>query len=168
MDGQTDAAERAATGYYDALIAAWNSPVQPPSGVTGTGLTPAMTTQEKCDTINQWTMVGQIPASFTLTGDQIANAIHWPDFSALVAGQQMNVLQLCAISGQLLGGSSNTALLAMGMMLNYFPGGSATRAALTALAKGMVRLWWGVPVAENGGGLTGPVSLADTQAAGLS
>jgi hypothetical protein len=46
--------------FYDALIAAWNNATQPPAGVTGTGLTAQMTTAQKLDAINGWTVAGTV------------------------------------------------------------------------------------------------------------
>ena len=156
-----------AAGYYDALIAAWNSPTQPPNGVTGTGLTPAMTTQQKCDAVNGWTVVGAIPTSMLVTADQVFNCIDWAEFAALTADKQTNVLAMCAVPGLLLGGSGNVSHMLPGMLVAYFPLQGKTIASLTALAKGTVRVWWGVPVAENGGGLNSHVTVGDAQAAGL-
>ncbi len=51
-----------------------------------------------------------------------------------------------------------------GTMLNTGP----TIVALEALASAQVQLWWGVSVANGGGGLTGAVSQADVTYAGLS
>ncbi|MFZ1109847.1 MAG: hypothetical protein WAN43_16050 [Rhodomicrobium sp.] len=106
--------------YYTALITAWNGATQPPAGVTGTGLTGAMTTAQKLAAVNAWTITGAVPTSFYVTGAQIANCINWTEFAALTAAQQQNLLLLCIQDGQLLGGSANTAHLAAGMILAYF------------------------------------------------
>ena len=45
-------------GDYGALIAAWNSATQPPTGVTGTALTSGMTTAQKLAAVNGWTVPG--------------------------------------------------------------------------------------------------------------
>lgn len=76
--------------YYDALIAAWNNPTQPPSGVTGMGLT-GLTTNNKLIAINAWTVTGSVPTNFPVTGAQIFDAINWPDFTALSAANQLIV-----------------------------------------------------------------------------
>ena len=44
--------------YYDALKTAWNGATQPPIGVTGTALAAGMTTQQKLDAVNGWTVPG--------------------------------------------------------------------------------------------------------------
>ncbi len=153
--------------YYTALITAWNGATQPPAGVTGTGLTAGMTTQQKIDAVNGWTMTGTVPTSFFTTGDQVFNCVNYTEFKALTATQQANLLAMLTTPGKLLGGSANNTSLLVGMVLDFFAAGTVTRTALLALAKGTVLPWWQVPVASNGGGLSGPVSLADTQKAGL-
>ena len=153
--------------YYTALIAAWNNVTQPPPGVTGTGLLGGDTTAQKITKVNAWTLTGSVPTTFFVTGSQVFNCINYAEFKALTATQQANVLMMLNVQGQLLGGSSNVAFLLDGMILDYFPVAGPTIAALTALAKAAVTPWWQGSVASGGGGLSGPVSLADTQAAGL-
>ena len=148
---------------YTNLIAAWNSSIQPPTGVTGTGLSSAMTTTQKLTAVNGWTLTGVIPTNFTVVGSQIANCINWTEFSALTASQQSNVLSLCAIPGGLLGGSTNIALLVDGMILASFPASGATIANLTALAKAAIIPWVTAP---SGGGLASPIGPPDLIAAG--
>lgn len=149
--------------YYTALINAWNGATQPPTGVTGTGLTGSMTTAQKIAAVNGWTVTGTVPTSFTVSGAQLLNCINWTEFAALTAPQQANLLMLCAVPGALLGGSSNVALVTDGMFLAYFTNHSGpTIAALTALAQGTVQPWW------QANGYTSPISTADTTAAGLS
>jgi hypothetical protein len=112
-------------------------------------------------------VTGAVPTTFFPTGSQILNCINYPEFKILTAAQQSNLLQMLICPGPLLGGSSNTAFIVDGMMLDYFPVGGPTITALTALAKGVTQLWWQAPVASNGGGLTAPVSQVDCTAAGL-
>lgn len=150
--------------YYDALIAAWNNPTQPPPGVTGTGLLPADTTDQKITKVNAWTVTGQIPASFLVTADQLANCVNYTEFKALTAGQQTNLLNLLNISGSLMGGSANTSLLVVGMIIDYFPPASVTISNLTKLAKAAVMPWWQATVAQGGGGLMSPVGRPDCAA----
>src|SRR3974390_132142 len=71
--------------YYDALIAAWNSTTQPPSGVTGSPLLSSDTTQQKIDKVNQWTVVVPQPAIFVPY--KILNAIVDVDLAALTPAQ---------------------------------------------------------------------------------
>ena len=139
--------------YYTALQTKW---------VTLTG-----TVQSKIDQINALTVTGSIPTQFYTTGSDIANCINWPEFAALTATQQANVLALCQIPGELSGGSGNLSSLIDGMMIAYFPLAGPTIAALTALAKATVQPWVTTPVAQGGGGLSGPVSLTDINIAGL-
>lgn len=150
--------------YYDALIAAWNGATQPPAGVTGTGLSAGDTTPQKIAKVNAWTQTGAVPTSFFVTGAQLLNCINYPEFKALTDAQQKGLLGLFQVQGNLLGGSGNTAFMVDGMILDYFTNHTGpTVIALTALAQGTVTPWW-----QTGAGLSSPVSLADTQNAGLS
>ena len=122
--------------YYTALINAWNSATQPPTGVTGTGLTGSMTTAQKLAAVNAWTVTGVVPASFHVTGAQLANCINWAESAALTAQQQSSLLMHCLQKWQLPGGSANTAHLAAGLILAYCTNLSGlTIRALTALAQ---------------------------------
>lgn len=150
--------------YYTALITAWNGATQPPTGVTGTGLT-GLTTAQKISAINGWTLTGTVPTTMTVTGAQVLNCVVWSEFAALTATQQSNFLMLCSTAGALLGGSANVTKILPGMIVAFFGGGSATVANLTALAAATVTPWW---QASTGGNLTGPISQADATAAGLS
>src|SRR5271166_6015376 len=109
--------------YYTALIAAWNGATQPPTGVVGTAITGGMTTAQKIAAVNGWTVTATIPASYTITGAQLASCINWAEFAALTAAQQQNVMLMCAIGGALSVGSSaaEIALLVDGMIIAYFP-----------------------------------------------
>ncbi len=152
--------------YYAALVAAWNSATQPPTGVSGMGLTVGMTTAQKIAAVNGWTVSGSVPAVLSVTGVQLLNCINYAEFKALTAAQQQNLLLLCVNDGLLLGGSAETAQMADGMILDYFTNHSGpTIIALTALAQAAVTPWWQSPT---GGNLSGQVSQADTTAAGLS
>lgn len=153
---------------YAALISAWNGATQPPSGVTGTAITGGMTTAQKIAAVNTWTMTGSIPTSFFVTGSQLLNCMNWTEFNALTQARQTNLLQLCAVPGSLLGGSSNTSFIVDGMIIAYFPPAGPTITALTALAKATVAPWWQASVANGGGGLDGPVGIGYVNAAGLS
>jgi hypothetical protein len=153
--------------YYDALIAAWNNPTQPPPGVTGAPLTSGMTTQKKLDTVNAWTVTGAIPTSFYTTGDAMLNCIDYNEFKALTQVKQTAILNMLCVTGPLLSGTANSARIVPGMMLDNFPAGSVTRTAMTALAKATTRTWCavnGYPEAQNGGG---GLTMIDAQAAGL-
>lgn len=131
--------------------------------MTGSALQAGDTTAQKITKVNSWTVTGTIPTTIFVSGSQIFNCVNYSEFKALTATQQSNLLLALAGSGQLLGGSSNTTHLLVGMILDFFPVAGPTIAALTALAQASVTPWWQV-----GAGLSGPVSLSDTQKAGLS
>jgi hypothetical protein len=149
--------------YYDALIAAWNSATQPPTGVTGTGLTGGMTTAQKLAAVNAWTVTGTVPTVLSSPGVQIANCINWAEFAALTSTQQLNILTMLTIPGLILGGSSNAGLLLDGMLLAYFTNHSGpTITALTTLAQAQIQPWWQFA------GYPSPFGMSDLQVAGLS
>ncbi len=152
--------------YYTALISAWNTGTVP-NGVTGSALT-GQTTAQKLININAWTVTGTVPTSFFITGNQLLNCMNWAEFNALTAAQQTNLMMLCAVQGQILGGSGNTAFMAPGMFLAYFTNLSGpTITNLTALAKATVTPWWQALVAPGpGAGLSSPVTQTDLVAAG--
>jgi hypothetical protein len=148
--------------YYTNFINGWNSATQPPSGVTGTALT-GLTTANKLAAINAWTVTGAVPTVLNVTGAQVLNCINWTEFNALTAAQQQNILLLCAVPGQLLGGSSNTAFMVDGMLLAYFTNHSGpTILALTALAQSTSQPWWQFS------GYLRPFDMGDVTTAGLS
>lgn len=155
--------------YYTALIAAWNSSVQPPSGVTGTGLSSTQTTTQKLTNVNGWTVTGSIPTSILTTGSALANCINFAEFNTLTATQQSNVLNMCSIPGALLGGSTNVGLLVGGMFVTYFTTPSSpTIQNLIALAKSATQSWAqanGYPYAD---ALTGNIQTGDLAAANSS
>jgi hypothetical protein len=152
--------------YYTVLIAAWNSSIQPPAGVTGTGLSSGQTTAVKLANINGWTVTGSVPTSFTVLGSDIFNAIAFSEFNALTAAQQSNVLALCEVPGPMLGGSANISRMAPGMIVAYFPSSGVTIANLTALAKTVTQSWAqsnGYPYASS---IQGNINQGDLAAAG--
>lgn len=135
--------------YYDALITKWGT-------LSGS-------TQSKLDQINALTVTGSVPTAFYCTGADLLNAINWTEFAALTAVQQSNLLSLCQVPGQILGGSANTSHMAAGMILAYFTNlGGPTIAGLTALAKTVTQPWW------QANGYPRAFDLGDVAAAGLS
>lgn len=152
---------------YLALQNAWTSAVQPPAGVLGTGLNATMTTAQKISTVNSWTITGSVPASFTTTGPALLNCINWPEFAAIsTAFLQSAILAVCNNPGPILGGSANTTHFAPGLFLASFTVGSNTISALIALAQSTVTPWWQASVANNGAGLSAPITPSDLIAAG--
>ena len=56
---------------------------------------PAGTTDSKITWINAQTVTGQIPASFYVTADQLANCVNYTEFKALAEpGKQKNLLHM--------------------------------------------------------------------------
>lgn len=128
--------------YYTALIAAWNSSIQPPAGVVGTGLSSAQATATKLTNINGWTVTGLVPTSILTSGDVLVNCINSAEFNTLTATQQNNLLGLCGIKGTLLAGSTNNGLLPIGMFVTYFTTPSSpTITNLNAVAKAATQSW---------------------------
>lgn len=149
-----------ATAAVNALIAAWNSVTQPPAGVTGTGLTAGMTTQQKIDAVDGWTVAvaGHLPA--LLTPSQILNAIVFADLATLT---QLQVLQLTLLlSGTTVDVTSGTIIRAAIQAL--FAGKTTTLANLAALVAPFdnpTQPWW------QSVGFQSPPLLGDAIAAGL-
>lgn len=125
------------------------------------------TQDQKLTIVNAKVVTGVIPASFYVTGADVANAINWSEFAALTT-TRADILSMCAIPGPLLGGSANTAHLVAGMIIANFTGGSQTIAGLVALSKAATTPWWQASVADGGGGLSSQVGPNDLAAAGLT
>jgi hypothetical protein len=112
--------------YYSNLVAAWNGATQPPSGVTGAALT-GLTTAQKLTTINEWTVMGSIPASFTVSGVSIWNCINGTELQALSVAVQQLLASMCSIAGGLLIGSAETQTATVNTLIaNFNPGSSMT------------------------------------------
>jgi hypothetical protein len=152
--------------YYDALIAAWNSATQPPPGVTGAGLVAGDSTQKKLDKVNAWTTTGAAIPMIVETY-KVYNVMDTNEFTALAANQQQNMRDILAM-GQV---DLSPNLPARTRMLSLFGAGSATRAAMAAMAVpyDTPTVNWcgknGYPLAQNGG--IGGLTLIDATAAGL-
>jgi hypothetical protein len=112
---------------YTALINAWNSPTQPPAGVTGSGLAPGDTTQQKITKVNGWIVAAPQKAMFS--GTVIVNTIVATDLAALTALQvaQLQLLILDASIDASKGTSVRTAIQ------NMFAGKTQTLQAFGAL-----------------------------------
>ena len=116
--------------YYDALIAAWNSTTQPPSGVTGQGLLAGDTTAQKCTKVNGWTMAGPaVPMRVEAT--VIYNLIVISEYAALSAANQTIINNLLAMG--ILDGSPGTNVRSR--IVQVFPSGTQTFTNLSNLAK---------------------------------
>jgi hypothetical protein len=152
--------------YYDALIAAWNSPTQPPTGVTGQGLLAGDTTQQKCTKINGWTMAGPA-APMLVQATIIYNLIVISEYTALSAANQTIINNLLSMG--MLDGSPGTNVRTR--ITQIFPSGTQTFANLANLAK-----TYDTPIVDwcyhNGYPSIGPggpgnISVSDASNAGL-
>lgn len=133
--------------YYDALITKWAT------------LTPG-TTAQKLAQLNASTVTGSVPTNFYIAGNQILNCINYAEFKALTAQQQNNLLALCRVQGNILGGSVNVAFMAPGMIIDYFSLAGPTVAALTALSQATSQPWW------QSSNYLAPINANDLAAAG--
>jgi hypothetical protein len=116
--------------YYDLFIASWNSTTQPPAGVTGSPLTSGMTTQQKLDTHNAWTVPGPV-GKMIIPAYEIYNVIVEAEYTALTAIQQQNVRDILGMGNV----DVSSGTLARSRILSMFGAGTATRTNLTNLAK---------------------------------
>jgi hypothetical protein len=147
--------------YYDALIAAWNGAQQPPAGVTGIALTGGMTTQQKLDAVNAWTVAG--PASQMIIPTYIIyNAIDPTEFSNAGATNQQLIRDILSMGtvDVSLGTNVRNRLLAI------FGAGTQTRTKLSAAAASYDATpvpWW------RANGYSSPFNLTgDIKKAGLT
>lgn len=133
--------------YYDALIAHWPSVI-------------GATTALKLAALNAENVTGSIPATFTVTGDQILGCLDFTEFNSLTAAKQDAILQLCS-HATLLGGANT---FVGKLFANYYSTMLAlpTITAFTALAQAIVQPWW---KANN---YPRAFDLGDIAAAGLS
>ena len=150
---------------YTALINAWNSPTQPPTGVTGSGLAPGDTTAQKVAKVNGWTVAAPQKAMFT--GTQIINTIVATDLAGLTALQvaQLQLLILDASIDASTGTSVRTAIQ------NMFAGKTQTLQALAALVApfdNYIHTWCEDNSYPFNSQTLGGLSVADAQNAGLT
>ena len=148
--------------YYTALINAWNGATQPPTGVTGTGLTSSMTTSVKLATVNAWTIAATPGSVWHASAQQVAECVNINEFTALTTSTRMEVWAILALDFPLLGGTTSI----IGQIARLMPNSSCTLTyanfvALAATVAG-TGLWWQV------NGYPAPFNLNDTAAAGLS
>jgi hypothetical protein len=146
--------------YYDLFIASWNSTTQPPTGVTGSPLLAGDTTQQKLDKHNAWTMAG--PAvPMILPTYMLYNVIDSAEYDALTAAKQQNVKDILNMGTV----DASAGTLIRSRILALFGAGTATRTALTNLAKkydSPIVPWW------QANGYPRPFDMGDCQAAGVS
>ena len=143
----------------DILIAAWNSPTQPPTGVTGIGLTAQMTTDQKLAAINAWTVPTGVPVQALLSPSTILNAIVPADLAALTS-PQVAFLTL-VLEGSTVNVSLGTTIRTA--IQTIFSGKTTTLqnlAALVAPFDNPTQLWW------QANGFGSPITQADLAAAG--
>lgn len=139
--------------YYDALIAKWAT------------LTPG-TTAAKLAQINAITVQIATHGVALLAPSSILNAIVFADLASLT---QLQVSQLTLLlAGSAVDVSFGSSIRAG--IVALFAGKTTTLAQLTALVASadaaVTAPWWQATVAQGGGGLASPVSLADLAAAG--
>lgn len=137
--------------YYTALISEW---------ALGTG-----TTANKLAQINALTVPTGVPVKAILAPSAILNAIVFSDLAALT---QLQVSQLTLLlQGSQVDASANTPIR-LGIQA-LFAGKTQTMTNLGTLVAPFdtpTIPWWQATVAQGGGGLNGPVSLADLVGAG--
>lgn len=168
---------------YSALVAAWNSTVQPPPGVSGAPLLGTMSTAQKLAAMNAWTVAGpaqdvtpvsvldylflngKLPAlqAYATTPPEGASA------TAVVAAKELTSAQFPQLTIQ----TSNPAVYAViaGMIealaADTNTGITASDAAnLLGLAATTIP-WWRASTAQGGAGLAAPVAQTDLLAVGL-
>lgn len=142
------------------LRAAWNGVTQPPAGVTGTALTAQMTTQQKLDAVNAWTIDGPLPSPL-VTPSQILNAIVPADLASLTTAQV--ALLTLLLQGSTVDASNGTIRTAVKAI---FSGKTQTLQNLAALVAPLdvpTRVSW---LAANG--YASKLGLGDIEGAGLS
>lgn len=138
--------------YYDTLIAKWAT------------LTPG-TTAQKLAQINAITVTNPVAQKTVLAPSSILNAVVFADLASLT---QLQVSQLTLLlQGQAVDASPGTSIR-LGIQA-LFAGKATTLANLGALVAPFDSPpipWSTAPIAQNGGGLNGPVTLNDLTAAG--
>jgi len=145
--------------YYTALINAWNSTTQPPSGVTGTGLT-GLATAAKLAAINAWTVSNVPLTTWYASAAQVAQCIVLSEFTALAVAVRMEIWAILSLQFPLKGGNTSV----MGQIAVLMPSATCplTYANFVALSQTVAgtSLWW------QANGYTSPISLNDLAAAG--
>lgn len=148
------------------LINAWNNATQPPPGVTGTGLTAGMTTQQKLNAVNAWTVAHPLPALVSST--ELLNAIQAADFAGLGVNG-LSQFQI-VVTTPMVDISANSQIRTI--LATLFSGKTTTLNGITALAAPFDNNTWNWCFANGypNFGPSGPgnLSLSDTINAGLT
>ena len=110
--------------YYDALITAWHSTTQPPSGVNGSGLAANDTTQQKLNKINAWTVNN--PQKVFINATDVYNRIVLTEYNALTTANQTAINNLLSMG--MLDASPGTSVRSR--FIAIFPSGTQTFANL--------------------------------------
>jgi hypothetical protein len=159
--------------YYDALVAKWATL----SGTTAQKLAAinALTVAGPIVDVRVSAVVGYLGVNAKMSGLQsyAANAVagqNGATTTSVIAARELVAIMNCpnAPAFQM---SNPTIYAAMETMLEALVADSTSgitagdQAALLALAATSIP-WWSAPVAQGGGGLSGPISEADLEAAG--
>lgn len=153
--------------YYTALQTAWNSVTQPPSGVSGTALSTSMTTLQKVNAVNGWTVIGPAIAP-NIPVTNIINAITTTDFMALTSLQLQQLSVVMPPGAETVYAPSGGTV--RGVFGTVFAGKTTTLANLTSLVAqyDTPSIAWCQANGYPYNGLTGSLGLVDAAAAGLS
>ncbi len=145
--------------YYDILFQAWKAKTVP-AGATGADLVDGMSLQQKCDTVNAWTVPGETK-SMRLSAGQLFNAFDPAEFDALDDKGKARIRDVLNLGD--IDASPGTHVAAI--LDALFPDGSASRALLDALALTFAtRLPWWQAVAM----LKSAINVYDAEKAGLN
>ena len=89
--------------------------------------------------INALTVTGSTPTLTHSTGDAIFNCLVWSEFNPLTSAEKTQLMQICTIPGQLLGGSASPFIAPFfGTLAARMP---TTIANLVALSQAIVTPW---------------------------
>jgi len=153
--------------YYTALQTAWNSVTQPPTGVTGTALSSGMTTLQKINAVNGWTVVGPaITPNIPVTN--VISSITTTDFMAMTSLQLQQLQTVMPPGATTVYAPSGGTV--RGVFGQIFAGKTTTLANLSALVAqyDTPTISWCQANNYPYSGLVGELALVDASAAGLS
>lgn len=138
--------------YYDALITKWAT------------LTPG-TTAAKLAQINALAVATGVPAKAMLAPSAILNACVAADLASLTTAQ-VTLLTLLLQGSQVDASVGTTVRAGIVAVFTGKPTTISQLGSLVAPFDSPTLPWWQTPVAQSGGGLSGPVTQADLTAAG--